>query len=41
MRSVNTIVIPEYTEQLVLDSVRRAQDGVEEHGQTYRAMVSR
>jgi len=29
MRSVNTVVIPEYTEQLVLDSVRRAQGGVE------------
>ena len=26
MRSVNTVVLPEYSEQLVLDSVRRARE---------------
>ena len=28
MRSVNTVVMPELSESLVMDSVRRAQEGV-------------
>ena len=29
MKSVNTVVIPEYSEQLVLESIRRARENLQ------------